>query len=136
MELLNTVIIITATRGYYFQDDRVFYSVAWKWVSDEPNPEHEIMIHIRRGELGPFQQFNWEYNTRLIPSTEKSMLLLMECKKKCLTETFVTGKNTQNHEFIKCLKCGFSSFYSEDIKYKYCGKCKMFHYDIVNQIPC
>jgi len=28
---------------------------------------------------------------------------------------------------IKCLQCGLTSWHSEDVKNKYCGKCHKFH---------
>ncbi|MGF6641803.1 ribosomal protein L37E [Paraburkholderia sp. MM6662-R1] len=30
---------------------------------------------------------------------------------------------------IRCLRCGMTSWNLNDVKYRYCGKCKVFHDD-------
>ena len=33
---------------------------------------------------------------------------------------------------IRCLQCNMVSYNPNDIKHKYCGKCKQFHLDNIN----
>ena len=30
---------------------------------------------------------------------------------------------------IKCLKCGYTSYHPDDVKFKHCPNCKIFHVD-------
>ena len=36
---------------------------------------------------------------------------------------------------IKCSTCGLTSWYSDDVKHRYCGKCNVFHDDPLPTSP-
>jgi hypothetical protein len=135
MDLIHTALIISACRGYTFQNDRIFYTVDWHWVSDELNPDHSVIIHIRRGELGPFQKLNKTYLTKHYPSTEKSIVFIQQALIDCDLKTYTVSEQ-ETGKTITCHVCNFTSYHPKDVEYKYCARCKKFHYDIINQIQC
>ncbi len=40
---------------------------------------------------------------------------------------YTLGKTEHGAEWIRCLKCGRTSFNAKDIEQKYCGACHSFH---------
>lgn len=38
---------------------------------------------------------------------------------------------TDDPPAIQCLMCGLTSYHPEDVKHRYCGKCNVFHDDLV-----
>lgn len=40
--------------------------------------------------------------------------------------TYLLGTEN-NQPYIQCLQCGLKSFNQNDIKYRYCGHCHIFH---------
>jgi hypothetical protein len=60
-----------------------------------------------------------------------SRLLSGYCKKKD-RPNYATGADARGNKWIRCLRCGLTSYNINDVLYRYCGHCCKFHDDIEN----
>jgi ribosomal protein L37E len=49
--------------------------------------------------------------------------------------TYSTGFDKEGNPYIRCKRCGLTSYYPTDVLLKYCGHCHIFHEDEVRCDP-
>lgn len=68
------------------------------------------------------------FDDKMVTKVEKTPYA--EMIKKRTKPPARTYKLTHAGTAIECKLCGMTSFHTDDVKQKFCGKCKIFHNDL------